>query len=294
MGGDTGKDQRVYYFNTKEIIGNKYGTPAPVPFRVVDARAGIDMDVSIRCFGEYSYKLTNPMLFYKNVCGNVSKTYRASEIDSQLKSEFLTALQPAFAKISETGIRYSQLPAHTQEMSDALNLVLSEKWANLRGISVISVGVNSVTASEEDEKTLKELQKNAAFVNPTIAAANLAGAQMEAMKNAAANEGGAMNGFIGMGMAMNASGNNIQNLYAMGQQQAPVQQPSAPATQGWTCQCGSINQGNFCTNCGAKRPAGAPLFKCDKCGWQPQDPSNPPKFCPNCGDPFDSNDMVQQ
>lgn len=306
MGGDTGKDQRVYYFNTKEIIGNKYGTPAPVPFRVVDQRAGIDIDVGIRCFGEYSYKLTDPMLFYKNVCGNISSSYTRDEIDSQLKSEFMTALQPTFAAIGEMGIRYSQLPAHTTDMANVINDILSEQWSKLRGISIVSVGVSSLTANEDDEKMLKELQKNAAFVNTNLAAANYLGAQNEAMKAAAANEGGAMNGFIGMGMAMNVGANNIQGLYNMAAQQnaqqmgqyaqgqPSVQQPVQPAAavQGWTCQCGAVNQGNFCTQCGAKRPAGAPLYKCDKCGWQPEDPTNPPKFCPNCGDPFDDNDKV--
>ena len=115
FGGEAPKDQRVYYFNTKELIGNKYGTASPVPFRVVDQRAAIDIDVGIRCFGEYSYHIANPLLFYTNVCGNVSEDYDRSNLDSQLKTELLTALQPAFAKISEMGIRYSALPGHTVE-----------------------------------------------------------------------------------------------------------------------------------------------------------------------------------
>ncbi|MBR3962087.1 MAG: SPFH domain-containing protein, partial [Oscillospiraceae bacterium] len=169
FGGDTGKDQRVYYFNTKELIGNKYGTPSPVPFRVVDERAGIDIDIAIRCFGEYSYRLCDPILFYTNVCGNVAYQYNRSELDSQLKSELLTALQPAFAKISAMGIRYSALPGHTTEMADALNEVLSEKWSGLRGIEIVSFGVSSVKADEEDEKMIKEMQRNAAFMDPTRA-----------------------------------------------------------------------------------------------------------------------------
>ena len=127
FGGDTAKDQRVYYFNTKEIIGNKYGTPNAVPFRVVDNNIGLDIDISIKCFGEYSYKIIDPMIFYKNVCGNVTEAYRRENLDSQLKSELMTALQPAFAKISEMGIRYSALPGHTTEISDALNEVLKIK-----------------------------------------------------------------------------------------------------------------------------------------------------------------------
>ena len=132
FGGDAGKDQRVYFINTKEIIGNKYGTASPVPFRVVDNNIGLDVDISVRCNGEYSYRITNPLLFYTNVCGNVTDSYTRDKIDSQLKSELLTALQPAFAKISEMGIRYSAIPGHTTELARALNEVLSADWRDLR------------------------------------------------------------------------------------------------------------------------------------------------------------------
>ena len=218
FGGEAPKDQRIYYFNTREVMGNKYGTANPVPFRVVDQRAGIDMDVGIRCFGEYSYRICNPMLFYSNVCGNVSEDYTRDKMDSQLKNELLTALQPAFAKIGESGIRYSQLPGHTMELADALNEVLSKKWRDLRGIEIVSFGVASVTANEEDEQTMKKLQRNAAFTDPTRAAAHLVGAQGDAMKMAAQNTGGAAMAFMGMNMAGQAGGMNAQNLFAMGQQ----------------------------------------------------------------------------
>ena len=315
FGGDTAKDQRVYYFNTKELIGNKYGTSNPVPFRVVDKNVGLDVDIAIRCYGEYSYRVVNPMLFYTNVCGNVEYDYRRSEIDSQLKSELLTALQPAFAKISEMGIRYSALPGHTMELADALNEVLSKKWQELRGISIISLGVSSVTASDEDEEMIKLLQRNAAFRDPTMAAAQLVGAQAEAMQSAAKNEGagGAFLGFAGLNMAQTAGGANAQNLFEMGTKPTGAEglwtcecgkagntgkfcaecgkpQPS-PAT-GWTCSCGAVNKGRFCSECGKPKPAGEPLYKCDKCGWEPSEPKNPPKFCPECGDPFDENDRV--
>ena len=199
FGGEPPKDQRVYYFNTKELIGNKYGTPSPVPFRVVDQRAGIDIDIAIRCFGEYSYRICDPILFYTNVCGNVGGDYTRDRLDSQLKTELLTALQPAFAKISEQGIRYSALPGHTMEMADALNEVLSGKWRNLRGLEIVSFGVSSVKASEEDEAMLKELQRNAAFMDPTRAAAHLVGAQASAMQAAANNpNAGPAMAFMGM------------------------------------------------------------------------------------------------
>ena len=316
FGGNTAKDQRVYYFNLKEITGNKYGTPAPVPFRVVDHNIGLDIDISVRCNGQYSYKISDPMLFYKNVCANVSGSFTRDSIDAQLKTEFLTALQPAFARISVMGIRYSALPGHTMELAEAMNQALSAKWSNLRGIRVVSVGVNSITASKEDEDMIKELQKSAVFRNTNMAAAHLVQAQAEAMKNAASNSGGAMAGFMGMNMAQQAGGFNASQLFQMGQQQ-PAQVAPAPAADGWkcscgavntgkfcaecgtpkpaqngwTCSCGHVNKGRFCSECGAKKPAAAPLYRCDKCGWEPEDPKNPPRFCPECGDKFNDEDI---
>ncbi|MDL2248613.1 SPFH domain-containing protein [Tyzzerella sp. OttesenSCG-928-J15] len=329
FGGEAPKDQRVYYFNTKELTGNKYGTPSPVPFRVVDNNIGLDIDISIRCFGEYSYRITNPILFYTNVSGNVEEAYDRSQIDGQLKTELMTALQPAFAKISAMGIRYSALPGHTEELAEVLNDVLSKKWGELRGIEIVSFGVSSVNASEEDAKMIQELQRNATFRNPNMAAAHLVGAQASAMQSAAANEGaGSAMAFMGMNMAGQAGGMNAQNLFAMGQaqqaqQQAPpqpVQQqaPPAPVAEGWNCacghngnsgkfcaecgspkpedngwkcSCGAVNKGKFCAECGGKKPSGIPQYKCDKCGWEPEDKAHPPKFCPECGDPFDDGDL---
>lgn len=322
FGGDPGKDQRVYYFNTKEIVGNKYGTPSPVPFRVIDRNIGLDVDIAIRCFGEYSYKLVDPMLFYTNVCGNVPHDYTRAEIDSQLKAELLTALQPAFAKISEMGVRYSALPGHTMEIADALNEILSAKWQQIRGIAIVSFGVSSVKASEEDEEMIKNLQRTAVMRDPTMAAATLTGAQADAMKAAAANpNAGPVMAFAGMNMAANAGGMNAQNLYAMGQQQVAQQAaPAAPQPAGWACACGksgntgkfcmecgkpkpeneggwkcpgcgTYNKGKFCAECGKPKPAGAKIYRCDKCGWEPEDKTKPPKFCPECGDPFNDGDV---
>ena len=289
FGGEAPKDQRIYYINTKEIVGNKYGTPSPVPFRVVDQNIGLDVDISIRCFGEYSYRITNPILFYTNVCGNVASEYERSQIDGQLKTELLTALQPCFARISSMGIRYSALTGHTMEMAQAMNDVLSAKWGKLRGVEIVSMGVSSVKASEEDEAMIKELQKTAVFRNTNMAGAYMVGAQGEAMKAAASNSGGAMTGFMGMGMARQAGGMNAAQLFQMGAQQS-ASQPEAPAN-GWKCTCGHTATGNFCPECGAKKPAAAPLYKCDKCGWEPEDPKNPPKFCPECGDRFTDEDI---
>ena len=323
-GGDTGKDQRVYYINTKELIDNKFGTPNPIPFRVVDNKIGLDIDVSVRCSGVYSYKIADPLLFYTNVCGNVESEYTRDELDGQLKTEFISALQPAFGKLSDLELRPNQIVTHNTELENAMNTALSAKWGELRGLKVVSIALGSVTLPDEDAELIKQAQRTAIMRDPTMAAATLVGAQADAMKTAAGNSAGAMTGFMGMGMAMNAGGGmNAQDLFAMGQQQvqqqassaaAPAAAPAAGAwtckcgatatgrfcpecgspkpadTDGWTCACGAVNKGKFCQNCGAKKPAGAPLYRCDKCGWQPEDPAHPPRFCPECGDPFDDND----
>ena len=326
-GGDTGKDQRVYYFNTKEITENMFGTANPVPFRVVDKNINLDIDVSVRCNGVFSYKIENPLLFYTNVCGNVADEFKRSEIDKQLKTEFINALQPSFGRISALQIRPNEISGHIPELCDAMNESLSKKWSELRGIKVVSVAFGSITLPDEDMELIKTAQRNAINRDPGMAAATLVGAQADAMKDAAKNQSGAMGAFWGMGMAQNAGGMNAQQLFQMSAQQqaqqAQAQQQTAqpkqadpqsgwkcecgatnqgkfcmncgkpkPEANGWNCpKCGTSNQGKFCMNCGTKKPAGAPLYRCDKCGWQPEDPHNPPKFCPECGDIFDENDI---
>ncbi len=344
-GGDTGSDQRIYYFNIKEIMGNRYGTPSPIPFRIVDNNIGLDMDASIRCNGEYTYKIVNPMLFYSNVAGNVSSEYRKETLESTLKMELLDALQPALAQISKLQIRYSEIGAHKSKVCDELNIILDEKWAELRGLELVSFGFNSITAPKEIEDLIVELQKTKVLTNANMAAATLVSAQAEAMKSAAANEStGPMMAFAGMNMAQGAGGMNATNLFNMGAQQMQQNQgqtngwtcscgtnnqgkfcagcgkPMTPAVSkdswtcncgqsntgkfcsscgngkpaavlGWTCSCGTINRGKFCADCGNGKPSGAPLYVCDKCGFEPVDPKNPPKFCPECGDTFDQNDI---
>ena len=320
FGGTPPKDQRIYYFNTKEIPGNKYGTPAPIPFRVIDRNIGLDIDISIRTNGEYSYKIIDPILFYTNVSGNVADEYRRQQIEAQLRSELLTALQPAFAKISAQGVRYSELPGHTMELGQALNDVLSDKWLKTRGIKIVEFGMNTVNASEEDEQMIKQLQRNAVLRDPNMAGAHLAGAQADAMQKAAQNEGGAFVGFAGMNMATNAGGMNPKDLFQMGQanqvnqappQAAPAQNANSwtcscgasntgkfctecgakPPSTGWTCSCGATNTGKFCSECGSKQPE-AVAIKCDKCGWQPPEGTTAPKFCPECGDPITEADRA--
>ena len=347
-GGDTAKDQRVYYFNTKEIVDNKFGTATPIPFRVVDHNIGLDIDMGIRCNGVYSYKIADPLLFYTALAGNVADEYPRSEIDSQLKTEFISALQPAFCRLSEMEIRPSAIPGHMEELCDAMNEKLSTKWGKLRGIEVVSIAMNPVSLSDEDAKMLKDAQRAGMMRDPRMAAANLTGAQADAMRTAAGNPAGAMTGFMGFGMAQQAGGMNPQNLFAEAareEQMRPNPQTAPPTgdtwkcscgamaqgkfcaqcgakkpetkpengwkcecgtvntgkfcmqcgkprpQEGWKCSCGAVNKGKFCTECGAKKPENEPLYKCDKCGWEPADPKHPPKFCPECGDVFDDRDI---
>ena len=321
FGGDAGKDQRVYFFNTKEIMDNLYGTATPIPFRYIDDNIGLDLDVSIRCNGSYSFRIKDPLLFYQNVCGNVADSYKRSQIQNQMKAELMTAMQPALGRVSRLRVRVSDIPYHVTELVDAVNAELSEKWEKLRGIVVVSMTMNPPSMPEDISRKISELQTTATLRNPNMAAATLAGAQAEAMKAAASNTAaGPMMAFAGMNMANAAGGMDASTLYAMGAGQAQAARNQAngpvlgwtcrcghkdnrgkfcmecgspkPSEAGWTCGCGTVNQGKFCTNCGSRKPEGAPLYKCDKCGWEPEDPAHPPKFCPECGDVFDERDKV--
>ena len=302
-GGAPGQDQRVYYFNLKELVGNKYGTPSEVPFKMRDDTTGQVLTIRIRCFGEYSYHIADPLLFYTNVAGNAGDCYKRDMLDSQLKSELLMALQPAFAGLSAQRIDYTELPGHTQEISDALNQVLSKKWRELRGLEIVSFGINSIKANEEDEEKIQKIQMAATMAgNPNLGMGAMVDATTDAMRTAAANESnglGAAVGFMGMNMAGQTGMGMMQSMGAA-QQAAPVQNgwqcPACgqqgntgnfcsncgkpKAAEGWTCgKCGRQgNAGNFCTNCGAPRPAPA-SWNCPSCGQQ----GNQGNFCMNCG-----------
>ena len=342
-GGDTGKDQRVYYFNTKEIMGNKFGTPSPIIFEVCNKRLNLYRTVNIRCNGVYSYIISDPLLFYTRIAGNASEVFTRDTLDEQLKAEFVDALQPAFGALAEMEIRPAQIPAKANELKQAMNDALKIEWAENRGLSIEKIALNPITLNPEDMQKIQSLEDAmTAGQNPFMMAGLDTTSMAEARVAAANNASGAMAGFMGMGMA-GAMGNNgaAQNFYQMGvQQQAAAAaagswkcscgatatgkfcpecgskkpEPAAgwkcscgatatgkfcpecgspkPADDGWTCSCGTVNTGKFCQNCGGKKPAGIPQYKCDKCGWQPADPTKAPKFCPECGDPFDNGDII--
>ncbi len=340
FGGNTAKDQRVYFFNTKEIMNNLFGTPTPVPFRVLDRNTGFDFDTAVRVNGQYSFKIVDPILFYTNVCANVPDSYKKAELLPMMKGELLTALQPALAKISAQGVRPYEIPGFSQQICDLLVQELSGQWTDIRGVQMVKMSINSADMLSEDRERFQKWQDTAMLRSADMQAARKTEAFSNMMDNMefGGKEGGsvmdgAMN-MMAMGMMNNMMGNNAAFGAMMGQQtpmqQAPMQQmPQAaqpapamnaaapvlgwtcscgvsdnrgkfctecgapkPVEAGWTCGCGTVNQGKFCTECGAKKPEGAPLYKCDKCGWEPEDPANPPKFCPECGDNFDANDRV--
>ena len=352
-GGDTGKDQRVYYFNTKEIMGNKFGTPSPIIFEVMNKRIGFSRTVNVRCNGVYSYMISDPLMFYTKVCGNVKEVFTRDMIDDQLKSEFISALQPAFGALAEMELRPAQLPAKANELKAAMNDALRADWLD-RGLSVAKIALNPITLNPEDMKTIQQMEDSASVgSNPFMMAGLQATATANAMEAAASNSAGAMTGFMGMNMAGNAMGggfNSAQSFYQMGVQQQAQQQTAAPTPAqggwkcscgatatgkfcpecgspkpepktaggwkcacgnmatgkfcpecgspkpadngGWKCSCGQMNTGKFCANCGSRKPSGVPQYRCDKCGWQPEDPTKAPRFCPECGDPFDNGDII--
>ncbi len=332
FGGVIAKDQRIYYFNTKEIRANKFGTKNPVPFRVAyndPGDIGRPFTIGVKCFGTYTYKIYDPSLFFANVCGNFEGQFfkrTDDDLDEQLRSEFLSKLQPGFGNLSNS-IRYDELPMKVDELTQAMQKALVDLWRNRRGIDVDLVNIDSVTISPEDEAKIKKYEDLSWNRDAANAAATMVTAQAEAMTNAASNANGAAMGFYGMGMAQQAGGLNANTLFQMAADQkaaaaggaapaAPVA-AAAPAgswtcvcgavntgkfcencgkpkatADGWTCECGAVNKGRFCSECGKAKPAGAPLYKCDKCGWEPADPFNPPKFCAECGDPFTDDDIV--
>ncbi len=279
-GGDTGKDQRIYYFNTKEILDNKFGTPNPIMFRVVNKDIGMSRTVQVKCNGIYSYVISDPLKFYTRLCGNVSGDFTRDKIDSQLKTEFIDALQPALGALSETGLRPDQLPARAKDLKTAMNEALHQDWVEDRGISIENIALNPITLNEDDMKKINELEDAATMGgNAFMMAGRMTDATANAMEAAAANEAGAMTGFMGFGMAGNAMGggfNAAQNFYNAGVQQQQANQAAQAAANSWKCSCGADVNGNFCPNCGAKKPE-SNSWKC-ACGTE-----NQGNFCSNCG-----------
>lgn len=268
-GGQRLSDQRVYYVNLKEVMGNKWGV-GNVAFRDSE----FDFSMKISAYGEYTYKITNPLAFYKSVSGNLKGDFYKSAVEPMLKAELQTALQTALGRVALKGIPYDKLPLYTTEVCDALNAELRQKWSERRGISLYSIAIASVAPDDESAQKIAEFQESRVYGrNAGMMGAKLGLAKAEAMQNAASNSGGAMLGFMGMGMANGAAGNSVENMYAMGSAKAPQNSGGS-----WTCTCGRTSDGNFCPDCGKRRPSG---WACPDCGYTSGGAR--PNFCPNCG-----------
>ncbi|MBE5915935.1 MAG: SPFH domain-containing protein [Pseudobutyrivibrio ruminis] len=264
FGGEKPVQQRIYFVNTKDIVGLKFGTPSPIPFRILDTNVGLDMDTTLKCNGNYSLKVSDPTQLYVTLAGNVKDEYNIEDIQEQLRATFIQSLQPALGKLTNLGVRPSSIPNYTKEISEAMGQELDKDWTEKYGLAITSVQILTTQIPDEDAATLKELQKSGALRDQSMAGATLIQAQAQAMKDAANNANGAAMGFFGMNMAMQAGGANgadLLNTGAANQQMAQTgqmvgqSQPGQPQQNRWFCpNCGNENYGNFCVNCGTKRP----------------------------------------
>lgn len=296
FGGDTGNDQRVYYVNTKEIMGNKYGSSQPMPYDDPYYKTVL----YIRYFGMFSFQITDPLVFYSSIAGNVTDTYHSEQLMEQCRSEFLTALDTSINRLSAQNVKFSEIPSRQMELAEFMNSVLDQSWHQQRGLEIIAVSLEKITPDEKSRTRIEDFD-NAVMLGSNQGAmqGRMTAAQAAMFENMGKQSGGtdggdmmgAVVGMMGMNMMNNMMNNQSQQTQAPVPpvQQTPAPQPSAPQSSGsaeWLCTCGTKNNGKFCAECGAKRPH----YKCDKCGWEPEDQSKPPKFCPECGDKFDEND----
>ena len=241
FGGEVNKSQRVYYVNTKEIMENRFGTATPIPFRVIfDKTTGSEVEISVKCNGEFTFRIVNPVVFYQKVAGNKADRFEKDELISIMKSEMMDTLNPAFGKLSDLNIRYSELPSHTTEIKDALREALRTRWEENRGIALDSLTINSVTIPEADAEKIKNIQFSFINRDKDTANATIVSATADAIRDAANNANGAATGFMNVNMATNTGAQFLQ--------------------QNNTAQGG----GGFCPFCGQPVPSGAKF--CPSCG----------------------------
>lgn len=321
-GGTPTTTQKVYFVNLLEIHGNKIGL-GDIPFR--DSEFGFT--VKVQGYGNYSYRIVNPLLFYTNLVGNVTTEYRRDKIDAQMKSELISAIQPALGRIAASGVSYDQLINYPTQIGQEVNTEMSPQWEKRRGIRIESIAFDRLTVDDESAEKIAKFQESRVYSNPNMLGAEMGLSQAEAFKNMGKQEGGASGlDMIGMAMAMGAMGQKMPGMPQQGQGTGVPTMPVPPAQQSksadtwtcacgtvtdakfcpecgakrpekedpnvWVCECGAKNKGKFCGECGKPKPVGVPQYRCDKCGWEPEDPTHPPKFCPECGDPFGDEDKA--
>lgn len=296
FGGVTPSEQRVFYINTQEMTGIKFGTKMPINYY----DSNYNLELNVRAFGTYSIKLENPLEFYRSVIPTGAVTSNQPVDISILTennyiSEFLGAFQQAITELSMEGVRISQLGAKSLELADHMSKVLDEKWRKNRGMYIQEVGIANISYDDESKEILKMRNQGAVLSDPTIREGYVQGAIARGLENAGSNANGAMAGFVGMGMGMNAGGGfmgaasatNMQQYQMQQAQQAQqaqqVQQAQSqqPANNGWTCTCGHAgNTGKFCAECGKPKPVpmATGAWTCPGCGA-----NNTGKFCAECG-----------
>ncbi len=296
FGGDRGRTQRVYFVNTKEIMDNKFGTTTPMMYDDPYYKTVL----YIRYFGQFSFRIVDPIRFFVSVAGAVGEVYTKESMMGMCRDEFMTALDSALAMLSADGIKFSQIPMKQREIAKYMSSTLDEEWGKNRGLDVVSVAIAKVTPDDDSKERIQQFDTNVMHSDPNAMAGGLAYAQMQAMQKAASNSAGAMTGFMGYGMMQNAMGNassgqgdllaTAQKLQADKEAKAaPAPTPAAaPSGDTWKCACGAENRGKFCANCGSPRPApvASDTWKC-ACGSE-----NRGKFCPNCGSPRPSEEWT--
>lgn len=270
FGGQAANDQRAYFVNTKEIVGNKFGFGS-VPFRDRE----FDMTILLQGFGVYSFKIVDPIVFYTNVCGNVSEKYVRSSIDPQLKAEIQNAILPVLGDLAEDGVHYDRLSGKSDRIAALMRIRLADIWKKDRGIEIKNMAFSNILPDDDSVEKIRQLQESRAYsANKAMLGARVGAAQANAMESAAENPAGAAMGFMGMGMAQNAGGVNVNELMREG---TPNKPDSADT---WTCSCGMVNTMRFCPQCGAKKPE---KIVCKSCGFEIPAQFVNMRFCPNCG-----------
>lgn len=277
FGGQAANDQRVYFINTKEILGNKFGF-GNVPYRDSE----FNMTILLQGFGTYSYEITDPIVFYTNVCGNVADKYVKTSIEPQLKAELQSAILPVLGELAESGVHYDRLSGQTESITALLQKRLTEQWKNDRGIEIKNISFSNILPDDESVDKIRQLQESRAYSgNRAMLGARVGAAQATAMESAAENSAGAVTGFMGMNMAQNAGAVNVNELM----KSEPVPPPASPAPvpqegEIWVCSCGMQNTMRFCPKCGSKKPEKS---CCQNCGFEIPAQFAEMKFCPNCG-----------
>jgi len=329
-GGGTPVKQAVIYVNQAEITNLRFGTRNPVPYTDRTLVPGRVVPCKITSHGTYTIKVQNPLLFYAEVIGKgeiADRDLATENLSEQYVNEFLMAYTTALSSLSLQNVGITDIAIETMRLGQEMAKVLDEEWLDKRGFAIQSVGIASISFDEKTDKLLEQYGNDSILFDPNARAARMTAGLSEGLKSAGSNEGGAMLGFAGMSMGMNAAAGMgaMPNQQMPMQQQAPVQQggvivtPTASvnntncqacgesmpkdsafcskcgakaADSKWTCSCGNITEAPFCSKCGSKKPDQSipATYKCNNCGWVPEDSANPPGFCPKCGDRFNEGD----